>query len=107
MFILIQGFWYLTPETRYPMPRHYNSAPSSGTVINFRRSTPAHVFNHGAYRAGQYRYVTYVPFRSRRIYDLNWSNPVERRRSLMRKYELVCIVQPELDETAFKGVIDR
>ena len=25
----------------------------------------------------------------------------------MRKYELVCIVQPELDETAFKGVIDR
>ena len=28
-------------------------------------------------------------------------------KSLMRKYELVCIVQPELDETAFKGVIDR
>ena len=25
----------------------------------------------------------------------------------MRKYELVCIVQPELDETAFKGVVDR
>jgi small subunit ribosomal protein S6 len=25
----------------------------------------------------------------------------------MRNYELVCIVQPELDETAFKGVIDR
>ena len=25
----------------------------------------------------------------------------------MRKYELVCIVQPELDENAFKGVIDR
>ena len=25
----------------------------------------------------------------------------------MRKYELVCIVQPELDETAFKAVIDR
>src|SRR5215216_6266992 len=27
--------------------------------------------------------------------------------TLMRKYELVCIVQPELDETAFKGVVDR
>ena len=25
----------------------------------------------------------------------------------MRKYELVCIVQPELDETAFKVVVDR
>ena len=25
----------------------------------------------------------------------------------MRKYELVCIIQPELDETAFKGVVDR
>ena len=25
----------------------------------------------------------------------------------MRKYELVCIVQPELDETALKGVVDR
>lgn len=25
----------------------------------------------------------------------------------MRKYELVCIVQPELDETAFNGVVDK
>jgi len=25
----------------------------------------------------------------------------------MRNYELVCIVQPELDETAFKGAIER
>jgi ribosomal protein S6 len=25
----------------------------------------------------------------------------------MRNYELVCIIQPELDETAFKGVVDR
>jgi small subunit ribosomal protein S6 len=25
----------------------------------------------------------------------------------MRNYELVCVVQPELDETAFKGVVDR
>jgi small subunit ribosomal protein S6 len=25
----------------------------------------------------------------------------------MRNYELVCIVQPELDETAFKGVVER
>ena len=32
---------------------------------------------------------------------------MERRKSLMRKYELVCIIQPELDETAFKGVVDR
>ncbi len=25
----------------------------------------------------------------------------------MRKYELVCVIQPELDETAFNGVLDR
>ncbi len=25
----------------------------------------------------------------------------------MRKYELVCIVQPDLDEAAFNGVLDR
>ena len=25
----------------------------------------------------------------------------------MRKYELVCIIQPELDENAFKGAIER
>lgn len=25
----------------------------------------------------------------------------------MRKYELVCVVQPDLDETAFNGVLDR
>ena len=25
----------------------------------------------------------------------------------MRKYELVCIVQPELDEAAFKGAVER
>jgi small subunit ribosomal protein S6 len=25
----------------------------------------------------------------------------------MRKYELVCIIHPDLDETAFKGVIEK
>ena len=25
----------------------------------------------------------------------------------MRKYELVCIIQPELDDTAFKGAVER
>jgi small subunit ribosomal protein S6 len=25
----------------------------------------------------------------------------------MRNYELVCIIQPELDETAFKGAVER
>ncbi len=25
----------------------------------------------------------------------------------MRKYELVCIVQPDLDETAFNGVLEK
>jgi len=30
-----------------------------------------------------------------------------KEETLMRNYELVCIVQPELDETAFKGVVDR
>jgi small subunit ribosomal protein S6 len=48
-----------------------------------------------------------VPFRSRQTCGLNWSHPMERRISLMRNYELVCIIQPELDETAFKGVVDR
>jgi len=30
-----------------------------------------------------------------------------KEETLVRKYELVCIVQPELDETAFKGVVER
>ena len=25
----------------------------------------------------------------------------------MRKYEFVCIIQPDLDETAFKGAVER
>ena len=25
----------------------------------------------------------------------------------MRKYELVCLIQPDLDETAFNGALDR
>ncbi len=25
----------------------------------------------------------------------------------MRKYELVCVIQPDLDENAFNGVLDR
>lgn len=25
----------------------------------------------------------------------------------MHKYELVCVIQPDLDETAFNGVLDR
>lgn len=25
----------------------------------------------------------------------------------MRKYELVCIIQPELDETAFNGIVEK
>lgn len=25
----------------------------------------------------------------------------------MRKYELICIIQPDLDENAFNGVLDR
>jgi len=59
-------------------------------------------------RAGKLgTHTVYVPFRSWQTYGLNWSNPMERRNSLMRNYELVCIVQPELDETAFKGVVDR
>jgi len=47
-----------------------------------------------------------VPFRSRRIHDVNVSHPMERRHP-MHNYELVCIVQPDLDETAFNGVLDR
>ncbi len=25
----------------------------------------------------------------------------------MRKYELICIIQPELDETAFNGIVEK
>jgi small subunit ribosomal protein S6 len=32
---------------------------------------------------------------------------MERRITLMRKYELVCIIQPELDENAFKGAVEK
>jgi small subunit ribosomal protein S6 len=32
---------------------------------------------------------------------------MERRFFPMRKYELVCIIQPELDETAVNGALDR
>src|SRR5262245_44281821 len=49
----------------------------------------------------------YVPFRSRQTHGLNRNNSMERRNILMRNYELVCIFQPELDETAFKGAIER
>jgi small subunit ribosomal protein S6 len=34
-------------------------------------------------------------------------NPVERRIPEMRTYEVVLIVNPELDETAFKAVIEK
>jgi small subunit ribosomal protein S6 len=33
--------------------------------------------------------------------------PEERRFPDMRKYELICIVHPDLDETAFNGVIEK
>jgi small subunit ribosomal protein S6 len=32
---------------------------------------------------------------------------MERRKSLMRNYELVCIIQPDLDETAFKEAVEK
>jgi small subunit ribosomal protein S6 len=32
---------------------------------------------------------------------------MERRQLIMRKYELVCVIQPDLDETAFNGVLDH
>ena len=32
---------------------------------------------------------------------------MERRNTLMRNYELVCIIQPDLDETAFKGAVEK
>ncbi len=31
---------------------------------------------------------------------------MERRKSLMRNYELVCIIHPDLDETAFKEAVE-
>src|SRR5512138_2171342 len=45
------------------------------------------------------------PLRASLRFELEQSHGNEE--TLMRKYELVCIIQPELDETAFKGVVDR
>jgi small subunit ribosomal protein S6 len=38
---------------------------------------------------------------------LTGSNPEERRFFPMRKYELVCIIHPDLDENAFKAVVEK
>jgi small subunit ribosomal protein S6 len=36
-----------------------------------------------------------------------WSYPEERRFFPMRNYELVCIAHPDLDENAFKAVVEK
>jgi small subunit ribosomal protein S6 len=48
-----------------------------------------------------------VPFRFWRAHGGEQKQTHGKEVSLMRKYELVCVVQPDLDETAFNSVIDR
>jgi small subunit ribosomal protein S6 len=48
-----------------------------------------------------------VPFRSWLAYGIEQEQSHGKEVSLMRNYELVCIVQPDLDETAFNETVDR
>jgi small subunit ribosomal protein S6 len=48
-----------------------------------------------------------VPFRSWLTYGIEREQTHGKEVSLMRNYELVCIVQPDLDETAFNETVDR
>jgi small subunit ribosomal protein S6 len=47
-----------------------------------------------------------VPFRSWLAYGKEQEQFHGKEESLMRSYELVCIIQPDLDETAFKEVVE-
>jgi len=48
-----------------------------------------------------------VPFRFRLTYGFEREQTHGKEVSLMRNYELVCIVQPDLDETAFNEMVER
>jgi small subunit ribosomal protein S6 len=48
-----------------------------------------------------------VPFHSRLAHGNEREQTHGKEVSLMRNYELVCIVQPDLDETAFNETVDR
>jgi small subunit ribosomal protein S6 len=48
-----------------------------------------------------------VPFRSWLTYGVEREQTHGKEVSLMRNYELVCIVQPDLDETAFNETVER
>jgi small subunit ribosomal protein S6 len=48
-----------------------------------------------------------VPFRSWLAYGLEPEQTHGKEVPLMRNYELVCVVQPDLDETAFNEVVER
>jgi small subunit ribosomal protein S6 len=48
-----------------------------------------------------------VPFRSWLTYGIEQEQTHGKEVSLMRNYELVCIVQPDLDETAFNEAIEK
>jgi small subunit ribosomal protein S6 len=48
-----------------------------------------------------------VPFRSWHAHGVEREQTHGKEVSLMRNYELICIVQPDLDETAFNETVDR
>jgi len=48
-----------------------------------------------------------VPFRSWHAYGVEREQIHGKEESLMRNYELVCIIQPDLDETAFKEAVEK
>jgi small subunit ribosomal protein S6 len=56
--------------------------------------------------ASKFQYSSYFPFFAVPT-ELSEDNPEERRFPIMRDYEVVFIVHPDLDENALKGIVER
>ena len=76
-------------------------------VIRAKESSYTHPWSYSVVNFARLTGTIGVPFRFQRTTGADGIKPKERRITLMRKYELVCIIQPDLDETAFNGVVDR
>jgi small subunit ribosomal protein S6 len=48
-----------------------------------------------------------VPFRSRLTYGVERDQTQGKEDSSMRKYELICVFQPELDETGLNDAVEK
>jgi len=67
-------------------------AQNPHSVVNYR---PLRYVNHN------------VPFRSWLAQGFEQEQFHGKEESLMRNYELICIIQPDLDETAFNEAVDK